>query len=189
MAKNKLALDKLASELFADITRSDLSLKIRPRVLAPLMALAGFQNQCKGFYHHLFTATATLSFMAISRLFDPPHGRLSVTLEDLVDRVEREKAGHHSIPGEAAAFRSRIKGVREKIAKARGNVFAHKSYLEAVPNVVWADLESAHDEAKRILTWYGSCFGHAYMFRVPGYDQDCQRFVDAQKSVNWMSTR
>lgn len=190
MAKNGLATDTLAAELFADITRADLSLTFRPQVLTPLKAIPGFQNQCNGFYHHLFTATATLSFIAISRLFDSPHGRLSVTLEDLVNRVEKEKARQHfQIWREAAAFRTKIKGVRNKIAKARGNVFAHKSYLEEVPKVAWADLENAQAEAVRILTWYGWYYGHGYSFRVPGYAQDCNRFIQAQKSIKWVLER
>lgn len=187
MAKKELAHDKLASELFADITRAELALKFRPQVIAPLMEIPGYQNQCNSVIHHMFTATVTLLFMTISRLFDPPHGRLSVTLEDLVDRVEKEKAtSHFGIWREAAAFRKTIKGVRSSLAKARGNIFAHRSYLEKVPKVVWADLENAHAVAVKILAWYGWYYGHAYSFLVSGYAEDCDRFIAAQKSIKWV---
>lgn len=181
MTKEKrISTDTLATELHTDITRTDLSLIFRETVLTPLHSNTRFQAKCRGAYSHMAVATLTHTFMSLARMFDEPNGRFSVTLDQVVDRVADNSVERTHIKGEADQFHREIKTYRRKLARLRNNVFAHKTFLNSLPRVPWSDLEEGRDLAKKIMEWYGSEFGHAYSYRVPGFNSDCQRFLKTQ---------
>jgi hypothetical protein len=184
MGKNKIELDKLASELFTDITRADMSLSIQPNVMARIFPHKEVWRPYNGFYAHLVDATAAHSFMIVARLFDEPTSRFSVTLESLVRRINQAASTRPHILKTGEDYLARIYAQRAKLAKVRNSVFAHRvAYPGPLPKVQWAELEDARDLAKEILQWYGSEHGHAYSFRVPGFQADCRRFVELQFSL------
>lgn len=180
MAKS-IQLDKLASELFSDITQSEMSLSVWWNVMAQLFPNKELERHFSGFHWHLYQATATHSFMMVSRMFDEPVGRFSVTLEELVGRVGREKKEQPHVQSAVATYRARVQGMRKKLTKVRNTVFAHRAvYPGPRPKMEWGDLRDASTLAKEILDWYGREFGHAYNYRVPGFELDCSNYVGAQ---------
>lgn len=179
MKLREVPTDELAHALHEDITRADLGLLYRGAVLEPLQK-TDFQMRYKNVFIQMVVATMTHSFMSVARLYDKAKSPFSITLEQLVNRVARERAGHLKAPREAAEHLKAIATTRERLARVRGNVFAHKAYDKEIPQITWNDLEEACDLAKRILVWYGSHFGQLYSFQLSGFGADSKRFVEAQ---------
>ena len=174
--KKRIELEKLASELHTDITRASMSLQVRSDVLEPLFK--DFGTEFKGFYNHLFTATSMLSFMTLSRIFDKPKGRFSVTLEELVKQVMEAKPNHPKVKEKAGALINEIQDVRDHLAPLRNNIFAHRNYYtQKLPDVRCSDLTDALGKAKEILNWYGSCFGQSFIY-LPEVLPACPTTVD-----------
>lgn len=180
MAKIKrVDTDDLATELHADIARADLSLGFRELVLSPLHSNAEFQAKCRGAYSHMTSATLTHVFMTLSRIFDAPTSRFSVTLEQLVERVVEKKGSNIPVIRDAPQHLKSIRTHRKNLAHLRNTVFAHKNYQNKISQVSWSDLEDVRSAAKKILEWYGYESGHAYSYHVPGFNSDCGRFLKA----------
>lgn len=175
-----IELDRLASELFSEITQSEMSLSVWWNVMAQLFPNKELERHFNGFHWHLYQATATHSFMMVSRMFDEPTSRFSVTLEELVGRVGREKIEQAHVQSAVAAYRERIRGMRNKLTKVRNTVFAHRVAYPGRPKMEWGDLRDASTLAKEILDWYGSEFNQSYNYRVPGFELDCSNYVGAQ---------
>lgn len=180
MAKEKrVNTDDLATELHMDIARADLALGFRGLVLSPLHSNTEFQVKCRGAHSHMASATLTHVFMTLSRIFDAPTSRFSVTLEQLVERVVEKKGTSIPVIRDAPQHLKNIRMHRKKMARLRNTVFAHKNNQNKISQVSWSDLENVRDAAKKILEWYGYESGHAYSYHVPGFNSDCRRFLKA----------
>lgn len=178
MTAKGISIEKLGSELFADITRAHLALLFHRQVIIPLVRAPDFLRDCGGVFRHLSVSTLTLAFMTLARMYDEPTSRFSVTLQQLVDGVARDYANDPEVVKAAKSFTAQIKAYRKKLARLRSTVFAHKVHQDSGGLVRWADLETGCDLSKSILEWYGQQTGDAYSYRVPGFETDCQRFVE-----------
>jgi hypothetical protein len=180
MAKDRIDLEALASELHADITRAESALLFHKLVLVPLASNPSFRRKFQEVYDHLESSTIVLSFMTLARMYDKNKGGHSITLQELMSQVDAKYPDKPDVQNSARQFVESIVRLRTKLTRLRVNVIAHKNYIGEPSKVRWKDLEDACSLAKDVLGFYGGSAGQGYIYRRPGFEATCATFTEEQ---------